>query len=98
MRAILLDDVGSWEQFICTREDNAVILNAGATANLVCSWRLNHHNSPSEKVGLPRVPTYPAQARFKFGDGRMGDVKFAAEITAGVAGAKPSGPNEPLCA
>ena len=41
-----------------------------------------------EKVGLPRVSTYPAQARFKLGDCRTGDVEFAADITVGIAGAK----------
>ena len=39
-------------------------------------------------MGLPRVSTYPAQARFEFGDGRMGDVRFAANITVGIAGAE----------
>ena len=39
-------------------------------------------------MGFPRVLTYPAQARFKFGDGRTGNVCFAADIAAGCAGAK----------
>ena len=38
-------------------------------------------------MGLPRAPTYPAQARFKFGNGRLGGVRFVADITVGVAGA-----------
>ena len=41
-------------------------------------------------MGLRRVATYAAQARFKFGYGREGDVRFAADITVGVAGAKVS--------
>ena len=41
-----------------------------------------------EKAGRPHISTQPAQARFKFGDGRMGDVEIAADITAGIAGPK----------
>ena len=75
-------------QLVCTREESVGILDAGATANLVCFRRLRHHNSMMGQVGLPRVSTYPAPARFKFGDGRMGNVKFAADITVGIAGYK----------
>ena len=70
------------------RNDSVVVLDTGATANLVCFRWLGHHNTLLEQQGLPRVPTYPAQARFKFGDGRTGDVCFAADITVGIAGAK----------
>ena len=49
---------------------------------------LNRHNLTLEKTGLPRVSTYPAQARLKFGDRRMGDLRLAADITAGIAGAR----------
>ena len=65
-----------------------VILDTGATAILVRFRWLNRHNSTSGKVGLPRVSIYPAQARIKFGNGRTGDVRFAADMTAGIAGAK----------
>ena len=41
-----------------------------------------------DKVGFRRVSTYLAQAQFKFGDRRLGDVKFAADIPVGIAGAK----------
>ena len=34
---------------------------------------LGNHNSLLEKQGLPRISTYPASARFTFGDGRLGD-------------------------
>ena len=70
------------------RDDSVVVLDTGATANLVCFRWLSHHNSLLEQQGLPRVLTYPAQARFKFGDGRTGNVCFAADITVGIAGAK----------
>ena len=67
-----------------------VILGTGATVNLVCSGWLATRNSPLAKRGFPRVETYPANARFKCGGGRMGDVRFAAEITVRIAGNKGS--------
>ena len=65
-----------------------MILDTGTAANLACSQWLNRNNSMLGKMGPPRVPTYPAQERFKFGEGRMGDVRFAADKTRGIAGAK----------
>ena len=63
-----------------------VILDAGAAANLVrFQWR-HHHNELLVNKGFPAVTTYPAQATFKFGDGRPGEVCHAADVTAGVAG------------
>ena len=41
----------------------------------------------ARKMGLLRVQTYPAQARFQFGGGRMRDVRIAADVTEGIAGA-----------
>ena len=87
---------GSWEQsfrttleagspLICAQEGSVGILDAGATANLVCVRWLTHHDSFLGKMGLPRGPTNPAKARLKFGGGRMGDARFAADITAGIA-------------
>ena len=38
--------------------------------------------------GLPAVTTYPAQATFKFGDGRTADVCHPADITVEAAGIK----------
>ena len=66
-------------------EDCAVSLDASATGNPVFFRRLTHRNSPLGKMGLPRVATYLAQARFKFRRGGMGDVRSAADITAGIA-------------
>ena len=37
------------------------------------------------KMGLPRVPTFPAQAQLKFGGGTKEGVGFFADITAGIA-------------
>ena len=56
---------------ICMREDSFVSLGAGAIANSVRFRWLNRQKSMMGKMGLPRVSTYPAQARFKFGGGRM---------------------------
>ena len=70
-------------QLICARENSLVIPDAGATASQVRLRWLNHHNSMLGKVGLPRVSTYPAQVRYKFGC-----VQFATYITVGAAGAK----------
>ena len=73
-------------QLVCIQDDSVVVVDTGATANLVCFRWLRHHNSLLALNGLPRVSTYPAQARFKFGDGRTGNVCFAADITVGIAG------------
>ena len=39
-------------------------------------------------MGFLRVRPYPAIARFKFGDGRVGEVKYAADIKVGTAGCR----------
>ena len=72
-------------QLICMKEDSVVILDTGATANLVCFRRSTQNNSLLSKLGLPRVATSPAQARFKFGGGRMGGARFAADIAVAIA-------------
>ena len=60
----------------------------GAAANLARVRRLGHRNEISEGKGFPRVTTYPASARFKFGDGRLGEVRCAADTPAGIAGSR----------
>ena len=65
-----------------------MVLDAGATANLVCYKWLENHNSFLERQGLEKAVPYPSNARFKFGDGRMGEVKHAADIKVGIAGCK----------
>ena len=37
---------------------------------------------------MEQVHLYPSAARFKFGDGRIGEVQYAANITVGIAGRK----------
>ena len=66
-------------------EDGEVILETGATANLARFRWLESHNSLLGKRGLPWVSTYPARARLTFRDGRSGEVRYAADITAGIA-------------
>ena len=88
MRATLLDDAEAGSQLICAREAIVGILDTGATTNLVRFRLQTHRNSLLGEIGLPRVASYPSQARFKFGGGRMGGARFDADITAGVAGTK----------
>ena len=64
--------------------DCVVVLDTSAPANL--TWRIRRHTSISECWGVPRAETYPACARFKFGDGRLEEVHYASEIPAGIAG------------
>ena len=71
-------------QFLCVGGDCVVALNTGAPANSVCCELLGNHFLLVGKQGLPRVSTYPS--RFRFGDGRIGGVRYAADITAGIAG------------
>ena len=73
-------------QFVCVRDDSVVVLATGATANLVRFKWLGNHNSYLRKMGFPKGAPYPAMARLKFGDGRVGDVQHAAHIKVGVAG------------
>ena len=68
------------------QNESVVILDAGATANLVCFQWLRRHNELLASKGLPEVSSYPAHAMFKFGDGRTGAVCHAADITVGLAG------------
>ena len=60
------------------------VLETGATAN-VASFRLLEHFAVE---GCRRVTTYPAPARFKFGDGRLGEVRRATDIPVGIPGSE----------
>ena len=75
-------------QLVCAKGNSVVILDTGATANLASFRWLARRNSIPGEMGPRRVATYPAQARFTFAGSRMGDVRFAADIAAGIAGAK----------
>ena len=75
-------------EFVVSRASSVVVLDTGATANLVCrSWLVNR-NLFLERLGMEKVHPYPSAARFKFGDGRIGEVQYAANISVGIAGCK----------
>ena len=75
--------MGAGGAFVISQEYSVVVLDTGAAANLVCFRSLAHHNRILERRGIPRVTTYPSQARFRFGDGRLGEVRHAAAISVG---------------
>ena len=60
--------------------------DTGAAASIARLGWLERQNRILERRGIPRVATYPSKARFRFGDGRLGEVRYAADIPAGIAG------------
>ena len=70
--------------FVLAESDGVFVLDAGVTANLVCFRYLENRDRILQRKGFPRVSRYPASARFKFGDGRQGEVLHAADIPAGI--------------
>ena len=64
------------------------VLDTGAAANLACYKWLDTHNSVLERRGLEKAVPYSSNARFNFGDGRIGDVKHATDIEVGIARCK----------
>ena len=67
-----------------SQEDSVVVLDTGAAANLVCSSWLAHRNSILKRHGIPKVATYRSHARFRFGYGRFGEVRHAADVPVGI--------------
>ena len=61
---------------------------AGATANPARFKWLSRHNAIRQKLGVPTARPSAACARFKFGDSRMGDAQFVADVPAGSAGCR----------
>ena len=72
--------------FFVSQEDSVAVLEAGAAANPVGFSRLARHNRILGKYGIPRATTFPSEARFRFGDGRLGEVRHEADISLGGAG------------
>ena len=72
--------------FVLTESGSVAFSAAGATANLVFPGCLGRHRRILKRRGRPRVSTYPTSARFRFGDGRVGDVRHSADIAGGFAG------------
>ena len=75
-------------ELVVSRASSVGLLDAGATANLVRRAWLANHNQVLERLGMEKVHLYPSAARFKFGDGRIGEVQYAANISVGIAGCK----------
>ena len=81
-------EVGGGGQFSASQSDSVVALGTGATANLVCYKWFANHNLYSGRRELEKAVPHPSSARFKFGDGRIGGVKHAADNRVGIAGCK----------
>ena len=88
LRAVLLRHFGSGGHFFCTGGDSVVALETGATANIACFRQSGNRILLSGKRGLPRESTYPACARFEFGNSRRGEVRYAADTPEGHAGCR----------
>ena len=63
-----------------SHSESVVVLDTGATANLVCYKWLGDHNRFLERQELEKPVPYPSNARFKFGEGRIAEVQHAADI------------------
>ena len=73
-------------QFLFVEEASVAVLHTGAAANLACFRRLARRNRILDRKGPLRVSTCPACARIKFGIGRAGEVRRAADVPVGNAG------------
>ena len=65
--------------------DSVVELDTGATANSVFFLGLEPRGRLFEERGRQKISTYPPSARFRLGDCRLGVVRRAADIPAGIA-------------
>ena len=63
-----------------------VILDTGASANLVGADWLNNHNAILKALGRPQAKITPAFASFRYGDGRVRGAHRAAIIPIPIAG------------
>ena len=68
--------------------NSVAVLETGATATLACFKWLGRRNAALDKWVIPPAQPHPALAGFKFGKGRLGEVRFAAEISVGIAGGR----------
>ena len=66
--------------------DSVVIIDTGASANLVGAKWLEKHNLILRSIGRPQASVREAFASFRYGDGRVGDVHKAALIPLAIAG------------
>ena len=70
---------------LCSGAESLAVLDTGAAADLVRFRLLGRRNKFPERNRISRVTIYPACARFKFGLGRLGEVRYVADIPAGMA-------------
>ena len=63
-----------------------VILETGASANLVGESWLNNHNAILKASGRPQAKITQSFASFRYGGGRVGDARRAAMIPIAIAG------------
>ena len=69
--------------------ENLALLDSGARANLSCFKWLTRHTAILGKGRGPNCEApHPTCARFKFGDGRVDVVRFAADVPVGLAGGR----------
>lgn len=64
------------------------VLDSGATANSARFKWLGSRASVLKEFGVPRAQAYPAGAKYKFGNGRLGEVRNATDIPVGIAGGR----------
>ena len=59
---------------------SGAVVDTGAAPNSVCFKWLEHRAEILERKEVPRAETHPVRARFKLGDGRLREVRRAADI------------------
>ena len=67
-------------------DESVVALDTGAAANLACFQRPHRRNASMARLRIPSARPHPAREKFKFGNYRMEEVQFAADIPAVLAG------------
>ena len=75
-------------QFLCKGQDCVAAPDSRAAADAALFRQLGNRNLLFERQRLPRVSNCSACVRFKFGEGRLGEARFVADITVGTAGCR----------
>ena len=73
------------DQFVRAHGHSVVALETGANASLVCLKWSQNRDSHLQQVGIPKVRTNPTKTRLKFGEDRIGEVRYAADIKVRIA-------------
>ena len=74
--------------FLVSDEGSLAALDTGATADSVYCWWLQRQNRLLGKKGRQKVSTCPSSARGRFRDGRLDDVRHAADFPACISGSQ----------